>query len=401
MAGKTPQPGTWWFNESRSQRVCVLRPTHTGRTCIESEDGWIHHDFNFDGWHHEMLCTGWEWEPSPHTGHYKSIDDDMGGTYHVAPDYTVTLTYPCGRVTVLDKSSLQSLLNASRFVRISDEEAAERMKQPQQYVDLTSMDGHVLRSNVDEGNEGSQLGWVSGIKWPEGTTVAVAKTWGWKEFRCRIEDAPTPSPPVESPDDWVTQDRVPARPGIDQRAYLYDYDPSSVSWDDASVIHWNDKPMHGDRGSAFTVQLRCRRRDLPPLPEPQCTCPTLDGIKVTGSACKEHGLKTAPLDDITTQDPGEGWRLAKHDEKPHPKAQYWSDNLKEWTSSACHETNEAYSTRLTYRVPVESPKPATRTIVFHEVVIRDAYQDHLCFVSEVNTDCHIPTGRTETREVPR
>jgi len=59
---KTPQPGEWWFS-SRGSRVLVLPSTHTGRSTVEAEEGWIHHNWNFDGWHHEQRCTGWDWQP--------------------------------------------------------------------------------------------------------------------------------------------------------------------------------------------------------------------------------------------------------------------------------------------------------------------------------------------------
>ena len=74
--------------------------------------------------------------------------------------------------------------------------------------------------------------------------------------------------PVESPEDWVTQDRVPARPGIDQRAYLHamDSEVDPDGWMDAKEMCWNQMPMHGHRVNGMTIQLRCRRKDLPPLP---------------------------------------------------------------------------------------------------------------------------------------
>lgn len=55
--------------------------------------------------------------------------------------------------------------------------------------------------------------------------------------------------PVESPDDWVTQDRVPARPGIDQRAYAINVNV----WEDSVYLNCD------------TLLLRCRRKDLPPV----------------------------------------------------------------------------------------------------------------------------------------
>lgn len=71
--------------------------------------------------------------------------------------------------------------------------------------------------------------------------------------------------PLESPDDWVTQDRVPARDGIDQRRYVFDGVPAK--WDDAENIGWPDRSaaVHGARagGTNTIIELRCRRKDLP------------------------------------------------------------------------------------------------------------------------------------------
>lgn len=65
--------------------------------------------------------------------------------------------------------------------------------------------------------------------------------------------------------DWVTQDRVPARPGIDERAWLYNTGLSS--WEDANTLCWGKMPMHGEMGVAGGIlQLRCLRKDLPPVP---------------------------------------------------------------------------------------------------------------------------------------
>jgi hypothetical protein len=73
-------------------------------------------------------------------------------------------------------------------------------------------------------------------------------------------------PPVESPDDWVTQDRVPPRHGIDQ-----------VQWSDWESSLWVNLPrgwyppkIHGyrDEEDDTVLSVRCRRKDLPVMPSP-------------------------------------------------------------------------------------------------------------------------------------
>ncbi len=76
--------------------------------------------------------------------------------------------------------------------------------------------------------------------------------------------------PVESPDYWEVQDRVPARKGIDERAWD---DGGPLEWNDAGIMcGWNPMPMHGTQHNKKTLRLRCRRKDLPPL-ETQKTKP--------------------------------------------------------------------------------------------------------------------------------
>jgi len=101
----------------------------------------------------------------------------------------------------------------------------------------------------------------------EGTEVTLAD-------RAELTEAEAmsrlvPPKPVESPDDWVTQDLVPARPGIDERAYQYEGDSSVLcGWADAANIAWPGMPRHGTVRGPATVHLRCRRKDLPPVVPP-------------------------------------------------------------------------------------------------------------------------------------
>jgi len=67
---------------------------------------------------------------------------------------------------------------------------------------------------------------------------------------------------TDSPDDWVTQDLVPGRPGIDQwRWWRQDETDSGWGW---SRLSQSVNQMHGfidSDGDRF--EIRCRRKDLP------------------------------------------------------------------------------------------------------------------------------------------
>jgi hypothetical protein len=73
--------------------------------------------------------------------------------------------------------------------------------------------------------------------------------------------------PIEDHEEWVIQDRVPARPGIDERAWTFgDEQPSR--WSDAAYLNFETQPMHGHESCSQVLHLRCRRKDLPATPEP-------------------------------------------------------------------------------------------------------------------------------------
>ena len=108
--------------------------------------------------------------------------------------------------------------------------------------------------------------------------------------------------PVESPDDWVTQDRVPSRSGIDQRRYRYS-DSTYGEWDDSGCIAWDERrvKMHGATSGSATLELRCRRKDLPPVESPK---------PVTVRLWRSPGL----LSVVAADDPPTiHWQEIKHD----------------------------------------------------------------------------------------
>lgn len=150
-----------------------------------------------------------------------------------------------------------------------------------EWFDLTPHDGHVLRVGIDEGycTLAGRNKWVEGVQWPEGTTVADAKSWRWDQFRCLLKDAPPELlKPIESPDDWVTQDRVHMRANIDETRWVRDV--PGDRWVGEWKIYDGFSPSyrHGDTqigNKYYRIEIRCRRRDLPPIPEPKPATETI------------------------------------------------------------------------------------------------------------------------------
>jgi hypothetical protein len=66
--------------------------------------------------------------------------------------------------------------------------------------------------------------------------------------------------PAEESDDWVVQDRVPARPGIDKERWVDKCGTPTGPWEYSSSIY----RRHGDtEGTDYRVELCCRRSQLP------------------------------------------------------------------------------------------------------------------------------------------
>lgn len=61
---KTPQPGEWWFANDGSGRAYMHAFDQFGKVIYEFDKGHIYSsEINWQGWHHEPDCTGWDWTP--------------------------------------------------------------------------------------------------------------------------------------------------------------------------------------------------------------------------------------------------------------------------------------------------------------------------------------------------
>lgn len=206
---KKPMAGEWWKYDDvdgTKFRLYVVGPLRTinQRFMCEDSSGAIEmYDIDPMKWNHLPDCDSFEWNPE------------------VFPQYWTTL----------DRES--NLPSATAFV-----------------IRKNKVDWNIVWKN---GDHGICMGVVS--KWnPSGRTQLTK------------EQAEALLLPKESPDDWVVQDRVPARAGIDQRAYYHSGDGANISeysWADAGDMAWHSMPMHGHKHGDIIVHLRCRRKDLP------------------------------------------------------------------------------------------------------------------------------------------
>ena len=199
--------------------------------------------------------------------------------------------------------------------------------------------------------------------------------------------------PVESPDDWVIQDRVPAREGIDFGWNVSAKDFDVYVPDDGwkwSIRDPYTGRMHGSYGDTGRLAVFCRRKDLPPVP------PVVD--------------------------PGEGYRLLADDEitLPTDEREYTEGFDDEWL--ILPEANRRMVGRAVAAIREEwsgivirrKLPPATRTIVLKEWICwDDDYPDSVAIAWRSSSpsdgldssnfiafDHAHPTGNTRTVEIP-
>lgn len=163
------------------------------------------------------------------------------------------------------------------------EAAHEPVESPDDWVELPPE--HILRRGVDQysSGKGENLRWYD-VEGLEGDRVS---DWPHDKARCRRKDLPAPQP-VESPDDWVVQDRVPRRPGVDEYRRV-DYKGNSIAWCKAesnlpSLSHGHID-VFGNR-----LEVRCLKKDLPEIETPPVQ-PSLHPPSAGASfRCRNHGV---------------------------------------------------------------------------------------------------------------
>jgi hypothetical protein len=250
MSGKKPQAGEWWRCDDNSiARVVGVKIN--GVVAAEHECGTMTFHSRTNLWTHLPDCTGFDWQPETFPQYYINVKWGFCDAAYVVRD-TKTTYYGV-------------------------QENGER---------------HPATLEWDAVND--QL--VVQLDWKQVTQA---------EAESRVKKPE----PVESPDDWVTQDRVPARPGIDQRAYLRatDTEVDADGWMDAAAMQWSQMPIHGHRVNGFTIQVRCRRRDLPPIPQktPKPNYVRLWTHRTSGTVCTATDERYLKYPDI--------WTELKHD----------------------------------------------------------------------------------------
>ncbi len=196
---KKPMAGEWWeFTDGF--RLFVVGRKLNGSLLCQTDCGAIEvYSVGGDEWKHLPDCNGWHWKPEVFPQYWTII-----GTNIFTEHGFIRVDSPT-RLSIVRKCGIEDVQNHSGLCR-------KRMLH-------------------------------------EGRTELTKE---------QAEALPLPK---ESPDDWVIQDRVPARAGVDERRFTT---PSGhvQSWGEVKES-WSAGMMHGEKKAGEKIEVRCRRKYLP------------------------------------------------------------------------------------------------------------------------------------------
>lgn len=242
MSDKKPLAGEWW--EKEGVRLLVVGTKQIGITVGEHECGSIdlfHHQHD---WQHLPDCTGWDWQPETFPQWYVCGNSiGWGFTAYVVRD-TAT-TYFCVEESGRESRNAayqweQGLVTSGHWKQVTQAEAESRIKKPE---------------------------------------------------------------PVQSPDDWVTQDVVPFRPNLDQRRWVTVTGGVACDWEFVDEITTAQPVVHGALNKCSNrLEIRCRRKHLP---QPKPNYVRLWTHRTSGTVCSASDEKYLAYPEI--------WTELKHD----------------------------------------------------------------------------------------
>lgn len=299
---KTPQADEWWVNSKGYIRY-IIGLKRSGSIVWEDSTGWSFANDNSDwnDWHHEPRCTGFDWTEPP------AIDPGEG--WELLPVGTVLEEgdeYESGGDW--NKTCYPGTKNIKGWTYRRRKPPSEvwpkyyvhQYEEFKWYIErLSETDAEIVRDNKRTKD-----------KWTADESKFV-EVGSWREVTeaealARVKTAEPAA--AESPDDWV------------------ELGPEHVLREEIDEVWYSVEHFWQKVGTSAGVMLvdssykyaRCRRKDLP-AKQSACTCPTLDGIQVTGSSCPIHGLPyceftATPQPKTMDVSPGEGWRWVEKDE---------------------------------------------------------------------------------------
>jgi len=236
---KTPQAGEWWISYCDAiAYICGFDPDgdpvfltdRKENAHVDTMSGFL------ENWHHEPLCTGWDWEP---------IDPATKALHELA----ITAGFdPLG----LDPAEIAEKLIAKQQVTGCPGESPDRVPDNRPARDVIREIVKLLADSSMTDEESADMAFQIGKQWlddnPE-DPPPFAKPFTNSRSGTGI---PKNNAPVESPDDWVD---LPETHIL--RADIDEVSETGVCW---CPVRLSESLMLGESG---WTKARCRRRDLP------------------------------------------------------------------------------------------------------------------------------------------
>ena len=252
MTAKQPQAGEWWQQIDGTKYLCIAKNKHDETIWQVKDSGFrsLVGDYCWKHWQHLPDCDSWEWQPE------------------VFPQYWT-----------------KKNTDSNRDV------AFVELKQGGNWTQHYRDGGKYLMTVVPFQKKGrTQL-----TKEQAEALLDLPQPFTQEELTAPYQAIPAADlPPVESPDDWVTQDRVPPRHGIDQ-----------VQWSDWESSLWVNLPrgwyppkIHGyrDEEDDTVLSVRCRRKDLPVMPSPVETPTNQQLFEMIANLRDQMAAMTKPIE---------------------------------------------------------------------------------------------------------
>jgi hypothetical protein len=271
-----PQPGQYWQTQDGKLRVYVHGVTQLGTVLAEMPSGqWVDIDVNqmLADWRHLPGCDSFDWQPTRYPRYFETHNRENYAFLRQdsATDFVLVQHDGTGRevteVTLADRVQITETEAMSRIVS-SVPEWPKYVTNPTGWA----CDTAYLRRDSEEVCVRVTTSGVEHPNWWDEQRDETVHRGTWKyiteaEAKSRIE----PPKPVESPDDWVTQDRVVPRNNIDLWCWIEaGKTPHEHDWQKGvSNFH---RHKHGDReypSCSEILHVRCRRKDLPPVEPPK------------------------------------------------------------------------------------------------------------------------------------
>lgn len=260
------EEGQWWLTRGGAiRKVIAVDPAdYDGPyTVYAISDPWSFDIFTCEGRFlstgeehdsdlvkHLPDCTGFDWVPETFPQYYRHKDKFLDGTAYIERTSATSMVF------VAKLGSRSSVWGWGQF----DNERVETGI----WIQITEAEALAMLDTSDQ---------TPAERCAMCNSEAIPGTGGCRE--CTEYAMACVGAPVESPDDWVVQDRVEARHRIDQAWWEHPDQP----FDDITWAWWTVDSAgtaagrkHGFRASdGQMLHLRCRRKDLPPLPEEKKT----------------------------------------------------------------------------------------------------------------------------------